>query len=248
MFKERYSHEMPKWMRKLGIWRINKNSIDFNWGYFAPKFGFECVLCRGTYFNNNYALLISPIFGQFQIKLPFKTKLSEGCDMPRYGFCVHNNTFWIYTGGEYDEQIGQCTKNDQWITWNLPFFTWDFKGHWILDKNKKWRKIQKYESSWEIKWKEKEGLCEKHPFNYKLKNGNIQNRIATCFVEKRQWTRKWFPWIKKIHKDIDIHFNDEVGERTGSWKGGCVGCGYELKDNETIQECLKRMKNERKFK
>ena len=33
----------------------------------------------------------------------------------------------------------------------------------------------------------------------------------------------------------------------GTWKGGCIGCNYDLKPGETAEECLKRMKKEHKF-
>jgi hypothetical protein len=39
----------------------------------------------------------------------------------------------------------------------------------------------------------------------------------------------------------------EAGKRKGSWKGGTLGCGYELKKNETPLECLRRMESEREF-
>jgi hypothetical protein len=39
----------------------------------------------------------------------------------------------------------------------------------------------------------------------------------------------------------------ECGERKGSWKGGTLGCSYELLPNETPLDCLKRMEKERKF-
>ena len=123
--RERYSHELPKWMKLLGIWRINRESIDFKWGYFAPRAGFELVLNRGTYFDRRYAINFAFGWGKFMVYLPFKTRLEEGCDMPRYGFAVHNDTFWIYKGGDYED--GQC--QNQWISWYLPFFSWTF---WTL--------------------------------------------------------------------------------------------------------------------
>lgn len=246
--KERYSHELPKWMKLLGIWRINRESIDFKWGYFAPRPGLELVLNRGTYFDTRYAISIAIGWGHFMVYLPFKTKLEEGCDMPRYGFAIHNDTFWIYKGGDYKD--GQC--QNQWITWNLPFFSWEFDGHWIMDKHRVMVRMGR-ESLNNL-----DGLCsydfriqhaykETHPYTYTLKNGTVQNRTATCTIEKRKWHRKWFPFLTKESQTIDIEFNDEVGERTGSWKGGTIGCGYEMLPNDTIETCLRRMEKEREF-
>ena len=67
------------------------------------------------------------------------------------------------------------------------------------------------------------------PYKYTLKNGEVQERIATFYVEEREWRWRIFhPFAigpKIISRSISIRFNDEVGERSGSWKGGCTGCG-----------------------
>lgn len=46
---------------------------------------------------------------------------------------------------------------------------------------------------------------------------------------------------------IEIEFDGEVGERTGSWKGGTIGCSYKMQEDKTIEQCLRRMERERKF-
>lgn len=242
--KQRYSDELPKWMKWLGIWRINQVSIDFKWGYFAPRPSLQFVVHRGGYFDQRWAVSIALGWGLIHFYLPFKTKLSEGCSLPDYGFAIHNDTFWIYIGGDYDESIGQV-QGKSWITWNLPFFSHVFDGHWIKDKNLNWVKMDNDLRPWDFK---KDGAyIETHPYTYTLKSGEVQHRTATCSIEKRKWHRKWFPFLTKVRQDIDIEFNDEVGERTGSWKGGTIGCGYELLPDDTIESCLRRMEKERKF-
>lgn len=99
-------------------------------------------------------------------------------------------------------------------------------------------------------WKHREHLIlsepETHPYHYCLKNWTIQERTATIQVESMLWTRYWLPW-RMYRRSIDVKFNDEVGERTGSWKGGTIGCGYDLRADEAPLECLRRMEKERKF-
>lgn len=88
-------------------------------------------------------------------------------------------------------------------------------------------------------------------YKYKLKSGEIQIVQAVVRVERRTWYWKWFKWLgwpRKVRTCIDVEFSSEVGERSGSWKGGVVGCGYDLLDHETPMECLKRMESERVFK
>ena len=57
----------------------------------------------------------------------------------------------------------------------------------------------------------------------------------------------WTSLFSKKRRSIDIDFNDEVGEETGSWKGGCTGCGYTMLDGELPEQTLRRMEKERKF-
>lgn len=88
------------------------------------------------------------------------------------------------------------------------------------------------------------------PYRYVLRSGEIQERIATVHVERREWRRKWtywFPFFAKRRQSIDVRFDNEVGERTGSWKGGVVGCGYTMLPNETPEMTLRRMEQERIF-
>lgn len=93
------------------------------------------------------------------------------------------------------------------------------------------------------------------PYRYCLRRSSweVQHREATIWVEEREWRWrlpfcKWhLPWPKKVNRYIEIQFSDEVGERTGSWKGGTIGCSYSLKKDETPEECLRRMEREREF-
>jgi len=168
------------------------------------------------------------------INLPFKTKLEEDCEMPQYGLAIHNETFWIYLGG-----VGN--GGSKWITWSLPFFTYEFDGH----------KVQKKDGSWAehlLDFKGTDGrYTETHPYTYTLKSGEVQNRTATVFRESRKWHRKWLPFLTITRACIDIEFNDEVGERTGSWKGGTTGCNYDALKGETMEQTLRRMEKDRKF-
>jgi hypothetical protein len=91
---------------------------------------------------------------------------------------------------------------------------------------------------------------EAYPYRYTLRSGEAQERTATVTVERRTWWWKsfrWLGWPRKVRTAIDVKFSDEVGERTGSWKGGTIGCGYELQNGETPEQCLRRMEAEREF-
>lgn len=88
------------------------------------------------------------------------------------------------------------------------------------------------------------------PYFYILRSGEVQNRTATVYVERIEWRQRWLKWCPLFalrRQSIDVSFNDEVGERSGSWKGGTIGCGYDMKRGETAEQTLRRMELERKF-
>lgn len=91
---------------------------------------------------------------------------------------------------------------------------------------------------------------EAHPYTYVLKSGEVQKCTATVSKRRHILGRRWLSklgWPATIRESIDIAFDDEVGERTGSWKGGTIGCGYDLRRGETLEQALHRMEREREF-
>lgn len=102
---------------------------------------------------------------------------------------------------------------------------------------------------WHWKHKKTEILSEPetHEYIYTLESGKVQNRMATISSNRYTWTRWWIPF-RRESRMINIEFDDEVGERAGSWKGGVIGCGYEMKRGETPLQTLRRMEAERKFR
>jgi hypothetical protein len=88
------------------------------------------------------------------------------------------------------------------------------------------------------------------PYTYTLNSGKIQYRTATVYVCRREWRRRWLGFTSLFsHGEtcIDVQFNEEVGERSGSWKGGVTGCSYKMLPGETSKMTLERMEKERKF-
>jgi hypothetical protein len=129
-------------------------------------------------------------------------------------------------------------------------WSWSFYKHWELAQG-----YRKNDAIWvEIPRGLPSGTIAKKsiaPYGYTLKNGTVQERNATFYVERREWRMRWLmwlPWPRMVQTCIDVTFSDEVGERSGSWKGGTTGCSYEMKKGELPLDTLRRMESERIFK
>lgn len=90
------------------------------------------------------------------------------------------------------------------------------------------------------------------PYKYTLRNGETQQAVATFYEERRRYRWRIFrksrwPITERTEYSIDVRFDREMGERAGSWKGGCIGCGWTMKKGETALDTLRRMERERSF-
>lgn len=214
------------------------------WGYFDPRpqiiTNVTTLMALTLPFFSLWLLPISLIlcfysWGSIYIKLPYNTGKEE-CSDGQTSFGV---VFYHVDSG---------FPTEVWIRgWKSFDFPWAF-NFWkreVLHKSG-WRKEERGDDFWDKeKWKN-DIVLESHPYTYTLKSGEKQERIATIYQEKRYW-RRWFNLHTKCKHFIEIEFSDEVGERSGSWKGGCIGCGYEVRKGETALECLRRMEKERTF-
>jgi hypothetical protein len=158
-----------------------------------------------------------------------------------FGFCKLVFSFpwkWVVPD-EY-----QCSGP----TYGFNFFGDGLHLHWGKSKGRRDDPFTIINMPWAWRFIKHEILGDKevHPYKYKLKSGEIQERTATIQKEARSWWRPWVPCYKKS-VCIDVEFNDEVGERTGTWKGGTIGCGWEMLSDETPLMTLRRMEKERSF-
>ena len=133
------------------------------------------------------------------------------------------------------------------------YFPWAFE--WfrtsLLLKDGSWEHEKKgnRKEFWNDEWKDIK-FEEIYPYTYTLKSGEKQERTAKITVEEREWRRYYTPFtslFNKVDRSIAVEFSDEVGERAGSWKGGCTGCGYSMKKGESPLQCLQRMARDRRF-
>jgi len=182
-------------------------------------------------------------WGQLFLNIPQVRSKYDECDPPRYGFYFYGEgQFWPDT---FVICRGRKTKHIE-LPWCLNWIRTSKLATdqtWMHETRK--NRIEWYKSATEdLIWK------GTYPYTYVLKNGTVQNRTATVTVEEREWRPRWFKWttlFAHIRRSIWIEFDAEVGERTGSWKGGTLGCGWELKPGQTPEEALREMEEQRKM-
>lgn len=133
-------------------------------------------------------------------------------------------------------------------TYGFSFFQDGLHLHWgkCHGKRSDPMKVIQMPWGWRHRLHEVLGEPETHAYRYNLRSGKVQERTATIKPERRLWTRPWLPY-KRESRYIDVEFSEEVGERSGSWKGGCTGCSYEMLPTDTPLTALRRMELERKF-
>lgn len=188
-----------------------------------------------------------------------------------YPWMLHFHILWLNVFAHFPFPWKPGSKRESWCRewqqWGISHcddamhFYWNERSKvwWIpwLNKVPQRHEVRRADGSWVPfvgSWehdKQPDGREEfTFPYRYILKNGTAQERTATVFVERRAWRPKWFTWtglFEKSRQSIDVQFDGEVGERSGSWKGGCVRCGWEMQPNETPEQTLRRMERERIF-
>lgn len=176
-------------------------------------------------------------WGSIYLRLPLDTGKNDS-ESKTYGLMFYNvngnlpTEFWV--------------RGFPKLSFNFPW-CYEFlkrevltKDGWIIEDKKNKQDFWNKE-----KWSEKI-IYEKHPYRYVLNSGKVQDVEAVIHRVNFYWNRWFGIQIKKIDY-IEVEFSAEVGERSGSWKGGCIGCSYEQKLTETPFDTLKRMELERKF-
>lgn len=177
------------------------------------------------------------------------------------GIAIHNGSFWWYPltdENEWRRDFPWWKKSHAWnFPWTLDWHMTEILSHdlksvvWMEKKGQRNLTTQLGTSHEALQAREEieRGVSHTYLYQYELKSGEIQNRTATVYVDRMTWRARWWPIIPRQHTrtSINVSFSDEVGEGTGSWKGGCTGCGYEMLPGETPEQTLRRMERERKF-
>lgn len=213
-------------------------TANFRWGEVSKGWGIALELCH---FEEWWSLHVQPLYGKFYIHICRSTHDPEDI-VDSWGAA------WEWSASDLRDSImlhwGARSKFIH-LPWGLDWA----RTSTLMADGSYFTRTQKLNRGWggmkpEGKW------AETLPYRYVLKSGEVQERQATIGVEEMEWRRRatpWLPWFRKVRRYIDVSFDGEVGEGTGSWKGGTLGCGYELRAGESPETCLRRMERERVF-
>lgn len=168
-------------------------------------------------------------------------------DEREVGICIHDWTLRIKPWCKRNEWAAADPWWVRGVHFELNPFRWEHMRNEVRCAGGEW---EPFVGSWEPEKQPDHRETFVFPYRYVRKNGEIQDRTATVYVERRAWRPRCLRWtglIENVRTSIDVQFNDEIGERTGTWKGGTIGCGWDLKPGETPEAALRRMEAERKF-
>lgn len=222
---------------KFSWGEINLLSKDICFKWTGPHYCYEPKLIIGLYFITFY--FSTPAFG---VKAAQSSKEERN-----YGFYLYSNLHdWSSTVFMFYSKSWHIYMPWTYTWESTELLDWDLNelsdGTDRIGNKRDFLEWHKFKTD----WAEKNGL--KFDYRYALKSGESQERVATITnITRMTWKMRGWPWKKKVNTSIDVTFNDEVGERTGSWKGGTIGCSYEMLPNETPEQTLRRMEKERKF-
>lgn len=251
--------KMPWWAKRLGATYWNND------GSVRTRIGEISYRYRGLAFDlgsyGNPHLHFGLIFFAIFIPLPsaFERWLGRGAfgERPRYGFS------WRWNDGDGSAlhlHWGQKTKV-VWMPWEGEHIRTEYLGvdlAWHDDRTKPGSYHAVLQGAGGLTFGP-EPWSEQYPYRYMLDDGEVQNVTATVTRRRafhgrrwigpkqfRAWLRSFLP--KRLYDSIDIQFDQEVGSRRGSWKGGCVGCSYSIRPDESPRAALMRMQRERRFR
>lgn len=216
-----------------------------DWLTFYPgMFKWRFQIAPASYFDNRAEISFSFLYGSFYIHIPFIRSKYDECDPPRYGFYFYGEGKWF----------PDCICFNYGRKYKFIYFPWSYD--WVRTsvylKTGKWEHETKgnrkdfFENEWDDKI-----LYETYPYAYIFRESGHQFTKAKISMYEREWRPKWFKWTKlfgRVSKTIDVKFEDEIGDGAGSYKGGVLGCGYEMREGETMKQTLFRMMKERKFR
>ena len=213
-------------------WLADGQTFEVNWGHCG--IGVEVTIHshdpmahRFLWFGLGFVQVFLPL-GLIENKWPVG-------DEPGWGIC---GTFGEV--GDFVLRWGERSGR-----WRWPFHVQFVRSEYFVRPGE-WREPRPYSEP----ERRPKAWSQTLPYTYTLKSGEVQHRKATIRWERWYYRRHLLHllgWPMQCRNVIDVEFDGEVGERSGSWKGGTIGCGYDMLPGEEPEQTLRRMERERKF-
>lgn len=217
-------------LRALGFYEVDGRGLRGRWFdvYLRWSLGVQYSV-----YHDSAHLALGLIFVQLYIRLPVFITERQGTEdwNASYGFCIFGRSVHLY--------------------WRCRFASLAFPWDWEHVRHSYyWPDGVLHHHAGSGEFQPPAETQELLPYTYVGDGGEIQQRFATVNGEEREWRWRWFtwlPWPRRISRNINVKFSAEVGEGTGSWKGGCCGCGWDWRRGESLEHALRRMERERRF-
>jgi hypothetical protein len=214
------------------------------------KWDFDLKIFVGLWFGALW--LTFPIGAVFSPKQRSRFQAKHGNDARVVGWLYHDATIWLSTW----KKMNETSSSDPW--WWRVTIAMPWESRWlsteILSHDLKrvlfcetWRDRRPGLDRWDERCAAIANGSKQYRYVYITRRGEKQEATATVHVDRMKWGYKWLPLPLRARTSIGVEFDREIGERCGTWKGGTVGCGYEMKRGETPETTLLRMQLERKF-
>ena len=228
-------------------WIKRKKGFEYNGKWFSiwnRDWTFKLTYDKCGYFNSHPEIHICVLGIHMVFRMPWKDeKWAHECDSPRWGIWICDGVVFIEHGGK-GNWGGNKTKS-----FDLPFFTWKHMCHLVETKDGKMTDSKELGSENPYIFYGDDEKVRKHDRIYV---DPYDGEKVNChfWKEYREWRPKWLTWTSLFAKKrnyIEIEFDNEVGSRKGSWKGGVMGTSYDMKPHESAVECFERMQKEKVF-
>lgn len=249
--------------KRFRIYTYNDNDGFQSWVDFYTGWNKLCfVYDTCGYEDNRHSLHVSIGWGSLWLYFPWRNKKVFEEDVnnpqPKYGFYLYGegkffDSFWYYKNKNGHSHVKSID-----MPWTLDFYRHSYLTHdgWWTCLESERRKARKrgentFEFPYHLRDDDKRLIKKEFPFHYVTKYGEEQDTTATCYMEEREWRPRWLKWTKLfryVKTSLDISFKDEMGSERGSWKGGVLGVGCpvteEEKKNQDFETPLRRYEKE----
>lgn len=157
----------------------------------------------------------------------------------QYGFVTGEGVLHVYYGDQRNEWPGDKSR-----CFFYPWRAWRRIHTNYLDLSMAVFAVEPNAMNWQDAW-DLRATVPTARFVFADFDG--EEIVATCRAEEvvLKWGEGRFGWLSYLRparrrRSLDLHFSSEVGRRKGSWKGGTIGHGVDLRSGENHEAAFRR--------